>query len=304
MAIPDYQGMMLPVLRSLEDGAERTMAEVRERVATAVGLTPDELAELLPSGKQAVYANRIGWAKTDLEKARALETIRRGTYRITKRGKKLLADNPRHIDARTLSQFQEYAAYRKVPDAPQPGKQSTQEQGQGPTGTPRERMEAAYKEVRDSVEQEVLATLLKCTPAFFERVVVELLVNLGYGGSLSDAKAIGKSGDGGLDGIIKEDRLGLDIIYVQAKRWQNVVGRPEIQAFAGSLDGERAKKGVFITTSWFSSEARSYVKSIEKKIILIDGKELASLMVETGLGVTTEYTFAFKRVDQDFFTEE
>jgi len=307
MPIPDFQSLMRPLLVAMADGREHTAADVRQAVAKQFNLTEAELSEMLPSGHQPVLNNRVGWSKTDLEKAGAIQTVRRGVYMITERGKKLLAENPVRIDVHLLQQFPEYREYR--PGGSGNGGASTagapeQEVADG-AGTPQERLEAAHREMRRTLEAELLGQLTKASPGFFERTVVELLVRMGYGGSLQDAgQAIGRSGDGGVDGIIKEDRLGLDVIYVQAKRWAASVGRPDVQAFAGSLEGHRARKGVFITTSRFTTEAKDYVGRIEKKIILIDGEQLASLMAEVGVGVTTVQALEVKRLDLDYFAEE
>jgi restriction system protein len=243
--------------------------------------------------------------KTYLDKAGLLSTVRRGCYRITDAGRAVLAKNPERIDSAYPAQFEGFRVFNmskgktEEPAAsePEPG-----EAGQAPT--PDEALARAYREIRRKVEGDLLEAGSKASPGFFEKLVVELLVKMGYGGTLEDAgQALGQRHDGGLDGIIKEDHLGLDAIYVQAKRWQNTVGRPDVQAFAGSLEGERARKGVFITTSGFSSEAREYVKKIDKKIVLIDGRLLATLMADFGIGVNTVNTYEIVRVDGDHFTE-
>jgi restriction system protein len=309
MALPSYDTFMLPVLRALADGHEHDIRDLRERMAAEFKLGDQERLELLPSGKQPVFDSRVGWAKTYLEKAGLLVTVRRACYRITDAGRSVLAKKPDHIDKEYLLQFDSFRVFAT---------RATEEESGGadsPGGdvapgvvvgmTPEEALERAHKEIRARVEAELLDAVAKASPRFFEKLVVELLVKMGYGGSLEDAgRALGRSHDGGIDGIIKEDHLGLDAIYVQAKRWQNNVGRPDVQAFAGSLEGERARKGVFITTSDFSNEARDYVKRIEKKIVLINGRQLAGLMVDFGIGVNTVSSYEIKRVDTDYFAEE
>jgi restriction system protein len=245
--------------------------------------------------------NRLSWAKIHLEKAGLLTSPRRGWCLITEVGQKVLSEKPSHLDRQFLLKFE---CYRTITQS-EPGEPpAVSESGGGTLATPEEVLEHAYNEIRRRVESEVLDAVSKASPGFFEKVVVELLVKMGYGGTLEDAgRALGRSHDGGIDGIIKEDHLGLDAIYVQAKRWQNNVGRPDVQAFAGSLEGERARKGVFMTTSGFSNEARDYVRKIEKKIVLIDGGQLAALMVDFGIGVNTVSAYEIKRVDTDYFAE-
>jgi restriction system protein len=307
MSVPDYQALMLPLLKALEDGAEHAVRDVREQVARKLGLTEEDRALMLPSGKQPLYENRFGWAKTYLDKAGLLQTVRRGVYVITERGQQLLASKPKAINNDSLSQFSEFQEFMLGRTGPK----DKESEGGGKSEvvpsdiTPQEALEAAYRDLRRKTELELLNAIMNASPQFFERLVVELLVKMGYGGSLEEAgKAIGRSHDGGLDGMIKEDHLGLDAIYIQAKRWKDTVGRPEIQAFAGSLEGERARKGVFITASTFSAEARQYVARIEKKIVLIDGAQLAGLMFDFGIGVNPVNTYEVKRVDTDYFSEE
>lgn len=310
MPIPSYDGTMLPLLQFLRDGAEHDIRELREKIAAQFKLSEEERRQLLPSGRQAIFDSRVGWGKTYLEKAGLLATVKRGTYRITDAGKAVLSEHPPRIDKAFLMRFDSFRGFIERPDdedtpaAPEPAG-PIPVQAAAPAVTPEESLERAYQEIRHKVEGDLLDAVLKASPSFFEKLVVELLVKMGYGGTLEDAgRALGRSHDGGLDGIIKEDHLGLDAIYVQAKRWQNNVGRPDVQAFAGSLEGERARKGVFITTSKFSNEARDYVRKIEKKIVLIDGVQLASLMVDFGIGVNPVSTYQVVRVDSDYFSEE
>jgi restriction system protein len=255
------------------------MAELRERISAELKLTPEDLAQKLPSGVQTVFANRVAWSAVYLTKAGALERMRRGVFRITEKGRGLLALNAPKLTVRNLYKYPEFVAFHK-------GSQSRADDGDlakpdkadiaDKTETPEERLDNAYQVLRSALAAEVLEAVNRASPAFFEELVIDLLVAMGYGGSIEDAgRAVGRAGDGGIDGIIKEDKLGLDFVYVQAKRWANTVGRPIVQAFAGSLEGVRARKGVLITTSYFSQDALEYVQKIEKRIVLVDGKQLA-----------------------------
>jgi restriction system protein len=304
MAIPDYQTCMLPFLRYLADGAERALRETEDSLAEHFKLTPSERAELLPSGQQGVFKNRIGWARTYLKKAALIDSPKRGIFKITDRGLKTLASNPSRIDVKYLEQFPEFIEFR---DASKPSNEADAvaftELPQSKT-TPEEVIEGAYQGLREQLAAELLTRILSCTPSFFEQLVVELLVKMGYGGSRRDAgERIGQTGDGGIDGIIKEDRLGLDTIFIQAKRWQGLVGRPEIQKFVGALQGQRAKKGVFITTSTYTTEASNYALQIDTKVVLIDGKQLAGLMIDFDVGVAPAASYVVKRIDSDYFEE-
>ncbi len=302
MPIPDYQSIMLPVLKFTGDGLEHSLRETIEALADKFGLTDDERNELLPSGQQAVFDNRVGWARTYMKKAGLMETTRRGYFRITERGQKVLHTNPTRIDAAFLRQFPEFLEFQGRTKGKDDG---TEDQENHEVRTPEELIETAYQKVRQGLAAELLQTIKDHSPTFFERLVIDLLVKMGYGGTRKDAgQAIGRSGDGGIDGIIKEDRLGLDIVYVQAKRWDTVVGSPEIQKFAGALQGQRAKKGVFITTSNFSRSALDYISRIDSKIVLIDGDMLAQLMIDYNIGVAPIATYELKRMDSDYFTEE
>jgi restriction system protein len=266
------------------------------------------MAEIIPSGRKPLYQDRIGWAATHLVKSGLLARPSRGNLAITNLGRQVLGQNPERITMEFLGQFENYESFRRPsPNAP------TSEQRVPIVAndqseellTPHEQLDLVYRRLQRSLAQDLLIQVKSAPPAFFEQLVVDLLVRMGYGGSLDDAgKAIGKSGDGGIDGIIKEDRLGLDFVYIQAKRWEGVVGRPQIQGFAGSLEGQRARKGVFITTSSFTDQARAYVNRIEKRIVLIDGVELASLMLDYGIGVTDVATYKVQRIDPTYFGEE
>lgn len=308
MAIPDYQSLMLPVLRFAAEG-ETNITECIESLASELGLTDDELSELLPSGKQTVFSNRVHWAKTYMAKAGLVEITRRAHFRITERGREVLAGNPSRVDNTTLAQFPEFVQWRERSQAGVRRKRvvTVTAETRAEEITPTERIEAAYQETLEEVRSEILERVLKLSPSFFEKLIVDLLVAMGYGGSRADAgKAIGKSGDAGIDGIIKEDPLGLEIVYIQAKRYQpdTSVGRPEVQAFSGSLDGVGATKGVFVATSSFSSGARDFAERIAKRIILIDGEELARLLIQHNVGVRLSNTFEIKKIDEDYFVGE
>ena len=304
MSIPDYQTLMLPLLRTAADGKEHTEREAVNQVAEQFGLTEEERKELLPSGNQEVFDNRLGWARTYLKKAGLIQYIQRGRFQITDRGKSVLAQNPAVIDVAFLRQFPEFLEFHA------PKKTATDEEPhQSPDSiaeTPEERLASGYLKLRQQVEVELLARTKVRPPEFFERLVVKLLTTIGYGGSLADAgKALGKSGDGGVDGVIKEDKLGLDLLYIQAKCWKDTtVGRPEIQKFVGALHGKRAKKGIFITTSTFSKDARDYAEGLETKVILIDGTQLAELMFDCSVGVSIVNSYVVKRIDFDFFEDD
>ena len=306
MAVPDYQSVMLPLLKfSEERKAEISTDDAVEALATRLGLTDDDLKEMLPSGLQRTFVNRVGWAATYMKKAGLLAPTRRGYYRITPQGQELLQKKPTTINVKLLKQYPEFLEFQQLKGTRRGEKMNVSRESLDiSTATPSEALETAYENLRDELVDELLVKLKKSSPSFFERIVVELLVKMGYGGSRADAgKAIGKSGDGGIDGIIKEDRLGLDIIYIQAKRWENTVTRPEIQKFVAALQGKRARKGIFITTSDFSQNAHEYVSAIENKIILIDGQQLSQLMIDFGVGVATDAIYELKRLDSDYFTE-
>lgn len=302
MPTPDFQTLMLPLLRYCADGKEHSKHEVLSALAKEFGLSDVELAELLPSGRQRRFDNRVAWAKSYLKQAGLLENAGRGIHRITRRGMETLAHAPQRIDIRYLEQFDEYKAFKA-----RSGKKEV-ENGVAyveQESTPEELLEAGYKQLRVTLAADLLQQVKKGSPAFFERLVVELLVRMGYGGTREDAgQVLGKSGDGGIDGIINEDRLGLDVIYLQAKRWEGDVGRPEIQKFVGALAGHKANKGVFLTTSGYSKEARAYAVQVNSKIVLIDGQMLADLMIDYGLGVATVTSYEIKRVDSDYFVDD
>src|SRR5919109_1912248 len=292
---------MLPPLRLASDRKEHQLRAVTETLADEFSLTDEERNELLPSGSQAVLANRVGWARTYLKQAGLIDSPRRGLFRIRQHGLDLLQENPPRIDVKLRERFPEFLEFRnRRRDRESTATPVFTESGE----TPEDALAAAYQTLRADLEAELLQQVKESSPTFFERLVVELLVKMGYGGSRQDAgRAIGRSGDGGIDGIINEDRLGLDVIYVQAKRWDTIVGRPEIQRFAGALQGQRARKGVFITTSSFSQDAEEYASRIDSRIILIDGARLTQLMVDHNVGVSTVGVYEVKKIDSDFFTE-
>lgn len=298
MPIPDFQTIMLPLLKFLGDSKEHSLRETIESLADKFDLTDEERKELLPSGQQTTFDNRVGWARTYLKKAGLVESTKRGYFRITKRGLQALKEKPEKINLKFLEQFPGFIEFRKH-------KKEAKEKISVEESPPEELMESAYQRLREDLASELLQNIKSCSPSFFEKLVVDLLVKIGYGGTRKDAgQAIGRSGDGGIDGIIKEDRLGLDILYLQAKRWENSVGRPEIQKFAGALQGMRSKKGIFITTSNFTKDAEDYVKNIDSKIVLIDGELLANLMIDHNIGVSQVASYEIKRMDIDYFTED
>lgn len=304
--IPDYQSLMLPLLKLVSDGKEYKYRDLIENLAQEFKLTDIERKELLASGNQAIFDNRVGWAKTYLKKAGLLDSPKRATFVITQLGLKTLQENPLIIDNKYLRQFPSFLDFQNLSKSENDTSEESTE-AENSEQTPEEILDRSYQKIRKTLASDLLNKVVDLSPAFFERLVVELLVKMGYGGSMKDAgKAIGKSGDEGIDGTIKEDKLGLDIIYIQAKRWKpgNVVGRPELQKFVGALAGQGAKKGIFITTSSFTKEALDYTPRNETKIVLIDGEQLSQLMIDFNLGCTTQQTYEIKKLDNDYFGEE
>lgn len=306
MAIPDYETLMRPLLRHLSDGQTRLVKDVVHELADEFKLTAEERAQFLPSGGTLTFASRVGWAKTYLKKAGLLVQPKRGFVEITEQGKHVVSDETRQIDSKFLEQFEPFQAFRNAGRSRAAGN-GTQLLASVPSDlTPDEVIESAHSRWVEALADELLERIKACQPVFFERLVLQLLIKMGYGGSRIEAgKAVGRSGDGGIDGIINEDRLGLDAIYLQAKRWEGPVGAGPIRDFKGALDAKGAQKGVFITTSGFTpaaveaaSQSRSY------KIVLIDGARLADLMIEHDLGVSVAATYQLKRIDSDFFAEE
>jgi restriction system protein len=306
MAVPDFQSFMLPMLRRCAGGKDHSLADLRIQLAGDMGLSESDLTEKLPSGSQTKYGNRVAWSAVYLHRAGCLERIRRGVFKITTRGQELLAENHQKITNKLLSRFPEFMVFHQGKPSSDDGPATSSSHAETEsTQTPEEILETTYQNLKNSLASDILEAVKRMSPEAFEQLVVTLLVTMGYGGSIQDAgSAVGKSGDEGIDGIIKEDKLGLDSVYIQAKKWESVVGRPFVQAFAGSLEGHRARKGVMLTTSGFSQEARDYVQKIEKKIVLIDGKQLAQLMIEHNVGVTETKSYTLKKLDQDFFEAE
>ena len=302
MPIPDYQSIMLPLLKFAGDKKEHSIREAIEHIANIFNLSEEERREVLPSGKQFIIDNRVGWSKTHLKKAGLLKDgSRKGHFQITERGLEILSEKPTKVDVKFLKRYPEYVDF--ITFRKEKGEEEKEEENL--TQTPQELLEYGYQRIKKDLASELLNFVKKSSPRFFEKLVVELLIKMGYGGSLKDAgKAIGQSGDGGIDGIIKEDKLGLDVIYIQAKRWENVVGSGEVRNFVGSLVGRHANKGIFITTSGFTKDALDYVKTIPQKVILIDGETLAQLMIENDVGVSKITSYDIKKIDSDYFEEE
>jgi restriction system protein len=295
---------MLPLLRYSGDGKEHQLKDAAQQLAREFHLSADELNEFLPSGQQPVFVNRIGWVRTYLKKAGLLQSPRRGYFQITRRGQAVLKEGLDEINVKYLERFSEFLEFRAAKKAAVEERGGQVETDEQPGQTPHEALESAYERLRFELSAEILQTLKTADPTLFENIVVELLVKMGYGGSRKDAgRAIGRSGDEGIDGIIKEDHLELDNIYVQAKRWEATVGRPDVQKFAGALQGQRARKGIFITTSEFSKEAHEFIAKIDSKIVLIDGQTLSSLMIDFGVGVTSVSSYEVKKIDLDYFAE-
>ncbi|MEO7297067.1 MAG: restriction endonuclease [Verrucomicrobiota bacterium] len=300
MPVPDFQSMMLPVLQSLEDGKPRSMKDVRDFVALKMGLAESDREEKLQSGTSR-FDNRIAWCRAHFVFARLVESPMRGEIQLTKRGKEVLREKPEKIDLRFLRQFPEYAESRdrKSPDSTNTNPETTE------TDTPEESLEKSFAELRTALAADLLEKIKSRSPKFFEDLVIEFLLKLGYGGSRLDAgEALGRSGDGGIDGVIKEDKLGLDLIYLQAKRWENPVGPAIVREFLGALDQHGAKKGVLITTSRFTKDALIPLSRSDKRISLIDGLTLAEMMIDHDLGVNTIKTFHLKKVDADYFDSQ
>lgn len=302
MPIPQFKYVIKPFLEALSDNKEHSMKEVENSLALKFGLTEEELTQTTPSGRMSIFSNRVGWAKTYLKKAELVEAPRKALFKITTKGQEVLSSNPEIIDPNFLRQFSSFNEFQYGTNESEKLNVTTENLEEN---TPEETMEAGYQSIVKKLQDEILTSLKSQSSSFFERIVVDLLLKMGYGGSRKDAgQAIGKSGDEGIDGIINEDKLGLDTIYIQAKRWdENTVGRPEVMKFVGALGGKHAKKGIFITTSKFSQEALSYVKTLEVKVILIDGDYLAKLMIDHNVGVQIVTSYEIKKADTDYFDE-
>ncbi len=302
MAIPDFQSIFLPLLKACADGQEHTKQELLPLLAKQFGLSDGDLAVKLASGKQGMFDNRVGWAKSYLKQAGLLENLRRGVFKITARGLQVLNENPQPLNVRYLKRFPEFVVF----NAGKPKDESKlAESISANQETPDELIAAGYRQLREALAIELLERIRNVSAWQFEELVVELLLKMGYGGTQEDAgRVVGKSGDGGIDGIINEDRLGLDVIYIQAKRWEADVGRPEIQKFVGALAGNKANKGVFITSAGFSKGATEYASQVNHRVVLIDGQTLAELMIDHDLGVSTKDVYTVKRLDTDYFEED
>ena len=303
MDVPGFQAFMSPLLELCGDGQEWSFKDAREELADRFSLTEEQRATLLPSGRQPVYVNRIGWAKTFLKKAGLIAYPRRGYVEITDLGRELLAEGAENINTAFLERYEDFREFRQR-DTDSSDVRTDLNSPETTHDTPEESLEYSYQRLRDDLAQELLEKVRSVSWQFFEQLVLDLLVAMGYGGSRKEAgKRVGRSGDEGIDGIINEDRLGLDVVYIQAKKWQNTIGRPEIQKFVGALQGQRARKGVFITTSSFTQEATSYAAYLESKVILIDGAQLAQYMIDYNVGVSSVSTYVVKQIDSDFFEE-
>ena len=307
MPIPDFQSLMLPALKALSDGEEKPISEIRNHIAEAQGLTPEDMRELLPNGRQPVFVNRVSWALIYLGRAGLSERVRPGVWRLTEEGKRLLADAPPRIDMNYLRNYPAYVAWRTGKNTSPSSGDTTLIPPDDSADTPEEELDGIVRQLRNELEADVLDRVREAPPAFFEQVVVDLLIAMGYGGGDAErGRVIGRSGDGGIDGKIREDALGLDEVYVQAKRYAdgNTVGEGELRNFAGAIDAAGTTKGVFVTTSGFTSAAKNYVARSPKRIVLIDGEELARLMVVHSIGVRTRIRHEIKRIDEDYFDQE
>jgi len=303
--IPSYEEIMLPLLKLLGDSKEHSLQEADDKLSAQFNLSENERREFLPSGTQPVFRNRLGWARTYMKKAGLLSSPKRAYFKITDRGQALLNERPTELSAEFLNRYPEFVEFKTI--------KRIKDTGEEPNGnlfdtaeekTPEEALEFAFQKLRSELAKEVLEVVKSCSPAFFEKLVVDLLIRMGYGGSRKDAgQALGKSGDGGIDGIIKEDKLGLDTIYLQAKKWENSVPVKEIRDFTGALASKKAKKGIFITTSSFPQSVYDFVTQVEYKIVLIDGERLSSLMIEHNVGLSTINEYQVKKIDSDYFEE-
>ena len=307
MPIPDFQSLMLPALEALSDSAEKPVSEIRNHIAKAQELTPEEMRELLPSGRQPVFVNRVSWALIHLSRAGLSERVRRGVWRLTTEGEKLLANAPPRIDMNYLRNYPAYVAWQPGKNTPPLSEDAALIPPDDSANTPEEELERVVQQLCDELEADVLDRVREAPPAFLEQVVVDLLIAMGYGkGDAAMGRVTGRSGDGGIDGKIREDALGLDEVYVQAKKYAdgNTVGEGEVRNFAGAIDAAGTTKGVFVTTSGFTSSAKDYVARSPKRIVLIDGEELARLMVVHSIGVRTRIRHEIKRIDEDYFDQE
>jgi len=300
VAVPDFQSLMLPFLRLVGDGQEHSLSKVADVLADQLNLSAEDRREMLPSGRQTRFRNRVGWVATHFRKASLLESTGRGKFRITARGIEVLKENPQYLSMKYLQQFPEYKEFRGLNNYEEDDSPPSPDNLQ----TPEELLEFAHQKLIAQLSEELLEQVKNSSPDFFEKLVLDLLVTMGYGGSVKDAaEKVGRTGDGGIDGVIKEDKLGLDVICIQAKRWQNPVGVSVVREFVGSLLDRKAKKGVLITTSSFSSEAREYAGRVGNTV-LVDGQKLTELMIEHGVGVTEIARYTLYKIDLDYFEEE
>ena len=304
MPVPDFPSLMLPALKALIQGEDTPVAKIRERIAIAERLSADDVREMLPSGGQSVLANRVSWAVWHLEHARLLERIRRGVYRLTQDGERLLARTPSRIDMKLLNQYPAYVEWKTQANDESRDKDVAESASDAVTETPEETLDRVSQQLSNALGAEVLNRVRSGAPAFLEQVVVDLMIKMGYGdGDAEMGRVTGRSGDGGIDGTIREDALGLDEVYVQAKKYAegNTVGEGDLRNFAGAIDAAGTTKGVFVTTAKFTRAAREYVARSPKRIVLIDGEELSRLMVQNGVGVRTWVHHEIKRIDEDYF---
>ena len=303
--IPKYEEIMLPYLEFLADGKEYGLSETHDALAELFNLSDEELRELLPSGRQPIFRNRVGWAGTYLKKAGLLISPKRAHFRISEKGLSLLKEKPTEITAKLLTRYDDFVEFQSIKKVKKDKGDLVQSSIDVAAQSPEESLEYAYQKLHSELSIELLNLIKSCSPDFFEKLVIDLLITMGYGGSRREAgQAMGKSGDGGIDGIINEDKLGLDVIYLQAKRWENTVPVKEIRDFTGALASKKAKKGIFITTSNFPNSVYEFVAQVEYKIILIDGERLAELMIEHGVGLSTINTYNVKTIDSDYFEED
>lgn len=305
MAVPEFNTIKAPALQFFADGQSHKISEAYAALAKHFALNDADLSEILPSGTQSRWHNRANWACYDLYRAGLLERPKRGLYVITELGKKIAQQKPQKIDREFLMQFSEFAKWIEATESKGQVSEEQKDVSLKSEATPNEVMDGAYNSLHTTLKSDILELVRKIDPYRFERLVLDLLLAMGYGGSREEAATVTqKSNDEGIDGLINEDRLGLDRLYIQAKRWQDSVGRPELQSFVGALAGRHAQKGIFITTSDFSTNAREYVKNLPQRVILIDGQRLAELMIEHNIGVLRTYSYEIKRVNSDYFEEE
>ncbi|MPZ59302.1 MAG: restriction endonuclease [Rhizobiales bacterium] len=304
MAVPDYQSVMLPLLRKVgEADGETYVSALIDEVGKELELSEADVTQLVPSGRQTVFSNRLHWAKTYVQRAGLLESTRHGYFRITERGRQVLAEKPARINNAYLSRFPEFVEWKSRDRTPE---ERSTDLVSDATASPDDQIAASYGRLTKELSEELVLRMHKSSPSFFERLIIDLLVGMGYGGGRAEMRrALGRSGDAGIDGVIKEDELGLDVVYVQAKRYAPENGVPvrEVRDFIGSLEGHRASKGVFVTTSYFPDSAIQFVDRVSKRVILIDGVELARLMIKHNVGVRIKDTYEIKKVDEDYFVE-